>query len=464
MPRAILYLTLFLVFYSEAGKILVYSPSISPSHILSNGRIAETLAEAGHEVVVLIPELLKSLANYTAGIKNAKIIRIPGIGEPYESLGFEGDLMESEFVPLKMRTDWEVAVTDSCANILDHKDVLDSLRAMHFDAAFTEQIEFCGIGLIHHLGIKNLLWLSTTPLMDANSYNLGIPQPTSYVPVIEETAQGDRMTFWGRLDNQINYFKSMYVHHYGTDLMTEKLAKTMEKGRLGVVFFSLGSVALFDTIPLPVRQQIIRDFAAMKDYHFVIKISNEDDTTDKLLAGIPNIETVHWIPQSDLLGHPRLKLFVTHGGINGMIEAVHRAVPLVVVPMFADQFRNGRNAERRGIGKMISKLQLDQVGKEVKKILSDESYANAAKALAKKVKAHPYQAKEVLLRWTEYVLAYGPLDDLTLEGSKMGPITYFNLDVLALLMVPPLLFVLAIFFAIRATYRLCCSGGKQKKE
>ncbi|KAE9412257.1 hypothetical protein Angca_009446, partial [Angiostrongylus cantonensis] len=54
-----------------------------------------------------------------------------------------------------------------------------------------------------------------------------------------------------------------------------------------------------------------------------------------------------------LLAHPRLKLFVMHGGINGLTEAMLRGVPVVVIPVFADQFRNGRNAERRGVGKVV---------------------------------------------------------------------------------------------------------------
>lgn len=39
--------------FSDCGRVLVYSPSISFSHLISNGRIADALAEAGHEVVSL---------------------------------------------------------------------------------------------------------------------------------------------------------------------------------------------------------------------------------------------------------------------------------------------------------------------------------------------------------------------------------------------------------------------------
>ncbi|KAK6046517.1 hypothetical protein COOONC_15978 [Cooperia oncophora] len=76
-----------------------------------------------------------------------------------------------------------------------------------------------------------------------------------------------------------------------------------------------------------------------------------DTTTSTFVEGLNNCDLVEWLPQKDVLAHPRLRLFVMHGGINGLMEALLRAVPVVVVPIFADQFRNGRNAEKRGVGK-----------------------------------------------------------------------------------------------------------------
>ena len=39
-----------------------------------------------------------------------------------------------------------------------------------------------------------------------------------------------------------------------------------------------------------------------------------------------------WVPQNDILGHPKLKLFITHGGNNGQYEALyHGNIELYVV-------------------------------------------------------------------------------------------------------------------------------------
>lgn len=52
-----------------------------------------------------------------------------------------------------------------------------------------------------------------------------------------------------------------------------------------------------------------------------------------------------WIPQNDLLGHPKCRLFVSHGGINGVLEAAYHGVPIAGYPMFADQV--GTKAENK---------------------------------------------------------------------------------------------------------------------
>lgn len=37
------------------------------------------------------------------------------------------------------------------------------------------------------------------------------------------------------------------------------------------------------------------------------------------------------------LGHPKTKAFITHGGGNGIYEAIYHGIPMVGLPMFVDQ-------------------------------------------------------------------------------------------------------------------------------
>lgn len=51
-----------------------------------------------------------------------------------------------------------------------------------------------------------------------------------------------------------------------------------------------------------------------------------------------------------ILGHPNVKVFISHGGMLGTIEAIYNGKPIVVIPQFGDQAHNARKLERKGVG------------------------------------------------------------------------------------------------------------------
>ncbi|XP_056880642.1 UDP-glucuronosyltransferase 2A2-like [Takifugu flavidus] len=66
-----------------------------------------------------------------------------------------------------------------------------------------------------------------------------------------------------------------------------------------------------------------------------------------------NTLLVDWMPQNDLLGHPKTKLFVAHGGTNGVQEALYHGVPIIGLPLIFDQPDNVHRLEVRGAGKVL---------------------------------------------------------------------------------------------------------------
>lgn len=45
-----------------------------------------------------------------------------------------------------------------------------------------------------------------------------------------------------------------------------------------------------------------------------------------------------------------MRLLVTHGGQNSLLQAVYHAVPVLGVPLFGDQFDNLVRVESKGLG------------------------------------------------------------------------------------------------------------------
>ena len=67
-----------------------------------------------------------------------------------------------------------------------------------------------------------------------------------------------------------------------------------------------------------------------------------------------------WIPQNDVMGHNNTKLFITHGGTNGLYEAIFHAVPMLGLPLLVDQYDNMLRITDRGAGKTLDITDLDQ--------------------------------------------------------------------------------------------------------
>lgn len=59
-------------------------------------------------------------------------------------------------------------------------------------------------------------------------------------------------------------------------------------------------------------------------------------------------------------GHPNVKLFISHGGLLGIQEAVACGVPMLMVPLYADQALNARAMADRGIARIVKLKEADK--------------------------------------------------------------------------------------------------------
>lgn len=61
-----------------------------------------------------------------------------------------------------------------------------------------------------------------------------------------------------------------------------------------------------------------------------------------------------------IIGHPNVRLFITHGGVHSLEEATYNALPIIGIPFFGDQYTNMILAERNGIGKMVDHVNINE--------------------------------------------------------------------------------------------------------
>ena len=155
------------------------------------------------------------------------------------------------------------------------------------------------------------------------------------------------------------------------ETLAEPFASQMVEGSKGVVFFSLGSNVDSTGLPEVFKRNLIDAFAAFPDYHFIVKLEASDSEGIEYAKTKPNIFVTHWAPQSALLQHPRLKLFITHGGYNSLLEVARSGTPALFVPIMLDQLRNGQIAQRNGWGKVLNKRELLKGNEKLIELLKD---------------------------------------------------------------------------------------------
>ncbi len=102
------------------------------------------------------------------------------------------------------------------------------------------------------------------------------------------------------------------------------------------------------------------------------------------LGSVPrNIIVREFVPQLELL--QRTALFVTHGGMNSVSEALYYGVPFVVIPQTADQNLVGQRIEQLGAGKTMHKARVtaQRLRAIAEEMLAQPSYAQASARLGK---------------------------------------------------------------------------------
>ncbi|KAE8742922.1 UDP-glycosyltransferase-01 [Frankliniella occidentalis] len=235
--------------------------------------------------------------------------------------------------------------------------------------------------------------------------------------------------------------------------LPKDLKDLMDGAKDGVVYFSMGSNLAMEYMP---KQKTEAIFGALGSIKQRVLLKWDGPVPD---TGVPsNIHIIKWAPQSDVLAHPNLRVFVTHGGLLSTQEAVYHGVPLVGIPVFADQDFNMRLATRKGFCEQVDFATLTQEGlsSALQKVLGSPSYKEAASLLSRLFRSKPTEPADLAVFWVEHVLEHGGAH-LRPSNVDLSLYQLLLVDVILALLVP---LVLAILI-LRAIFRWCCCRSKK---
>ncbi|RAS58100.1 MGT family glycosyltransferase [Lentzea atacamensis] len=97
----------------------------------------------------------------------------------------------------------------------------------------------------------------------------------------------------------------------------------------------------------------------------------------------PNVEVHDDVPQLAVLEHA--SVFITRGGLSGVMEAMHHGVPMIVVPHMADQRFNGQRVEELGLGVLLDTVTEESVRSLVSQLASDSAIAARVKDMQRMI-------------------------------------------------------------------------------
>jgi UDP:flavonoid glycosyltransferase YjiC (YdhE family) len=102
-----------------------------------------------------------------------------------------------------------------------------------------------------------------------------------------------------------------------------------------------------------------------------------------------NVRVERFVAQHEVLG--RCGAVVSHGGSGTLIAALSLGVPVVVLPMGADQPDNADRCDELGVGLVLDPLDADPpaIARAVDTVLHDRRYARAASLLAAEAAGQP---------------------------------------------------------------------------
>ena len=158
------------------------------------------------------------------------------------------------------------------------------------------------------------------------------------------------------------------------------------------------------------------------------------DSAEVANAAPENVLVVPWVPQQAVLAHPATKIFITHCGIHGVLEAIHYGVPMVGMPVFVDQGDVLTRILAQGIGVGLDKSATEsEIVNAVVEVRDNPEYKRKVDQLGTLMRLRRHSPLEESVWLLEYVALTGGANHLKLASRHLNLAQYYSLDSLAAL-------------------------------
>ncbi|XP_026236438.1 UDP-glucuronosyltransferase 2B15-like isoform X2 [Urocitellus parryii] len=440
--NSVLLLIQLMCYFSSGscGKVLVWPTEYS--HWMNIKTILDELLQRGHEVTVLTSTASILINPNTTSAINFEVYPAPS-NEQYLEEHFskwinewiynisKDDFWEFYSLVQKIFKDYSNTIEQLCRNVVLNKKLMMKLHKSKFDVVLADAVGPCGRPTtIYETMGKADFWLIRT------YWDLEFPRP--FLPNFD---------FVGGLHCK----------------PAKPLPKEMEEfvqssGENGIVVFSLGSMVS----NMPEEKANIIAFALAQIPQKVIWRFN-GKKPDKLG---PNTQIYEWIPQNDLLGHPKTKAFITHGGANGIYEAIYHGIPMVGIPLFGDQADNIAHMKAKGAAIRLDYRTLSSADllKALRMVINDPLYKENAMKLSRIQHDQPVKPLDRAVFWIEFVMRHKGAKHLRVAAHDLSWFQYYSLDVIGFLLACVATGIFIISKCCLFCFQMFFKSGKKKKR
>ncbi|MBV8303014.1 MAG: glycosyltransferase family 1 protein [Acidimicrobiia bacterium] len=333
--------------------------------------LLEAAARAGHEVLVIAPPAM------------AEMVREAGF--VYEA---GGEPAESEVAPIRERLP---VVAAAEALVLGNRELFGRLAATAMLPAMErvcaewmphlvlrDPCEYASAVVAHGRGIRTAqVGISLAEGEHASIFAAAPALEEHRTGLVEELLASPYVTRFPESLDPSPFRVSVRYHEQPPP--PKPLPDWWDGDDAPLIYLTFGTVLGHMTIAAQVYGTAIAAVAEL-DVRVLLTVGRKFDASE--LGTLPaKVHVEWWIDQSDAFAEA--DVVVCHGGSGTSFGALAAGVPVVVAPVFADQFENGRRIVLAGVGATTAGTDDGPgIAKAINTVLDDHSFRRAAQAVA----------------------------------------------------------------------------------